>query len=77
MIGKSMFMAKKGASLSSDDIQRIRDTAQVDENRRLHEASKTDTSVGRRDVPTPDALEGYQDWHSIVGDDDLEDNPNT
>ena len=25
----------------------------------------------------PDVNEGYQDWHSIVGDDDLEDNPNT
>ncbi len=26
---------------------------------------------------TPDPIEGYLDWHSIVGDDDLEDNPNT
>lgn len=32
---------------------------------------------GVQQSPLPDPLEGYTDWHSLVGDDDLEDNPNT
>ena len=41
------------------------------------ESSSGIVDQGKQSHGQPDPLEGYQDWHSIVGDDDLEDNPNT
>lgn len=57
-------MMKGAGSVDHDEIKRLRAKA-----RRV--------GTGGQHHGQPDPFEGYQDWHSLVGDDDLEDNPNT
>jgi hypothetical protein len=58
-------MMKGAGSVDYDEIKRLNDK---------RDAKRVRETMHRL---VPDATEGYQDWHSLVGDDDLEDNPNT
>lgn len=61
-------MMKGAGSVDYEEIKR-RNAERDAKARKLGE--------GRLQHGQPDVNEGYLDWHSIVGDDDLEDNPNT
>ncbi len=62
-------MMKGAGSVGREEIERL------NEERDVRDAAKRPST--RVWIGPPDVNEGYLDWHSIVGDDDLEDNPNT